>query len=130
MAGRTVLVIGPSDSIGAETARFLVGRGTTVHVTGRSADKLRPVDEAVCGQRRWSTTEAGDGSRWLRQSDASQPKGHGRRSCQRLSSSQSSRKRFRISILFSNTLATWMNWCTPVPDGTVARLRATHGGPR
>jgi NAD(P)-dependent dehydrogenase (short-subunit alcohol dehydrogenase family) len=47
MAGRTVLVTGASDGIGAETARVLASRGATVHVTGRSADKLRPVAEAV-----------------------------------------------------------------------------------
>jgi NAD(P)-dependent dehydrogenase (short-subunit alcohol dehydrogenase family) len=47
MAGRTVLVTGASDGIGAEAARVLAGRGATVHVTGRSADKLRPVAEAV-----------------------------------------------------------------------------------
>ena len=42
MAGRTVLVTGASDGIGAETARVLAAKGATVHVTGRSADKLRP----------------------------------------------------------------------------------------
>lgn len=47
MAGRTVLVTGASDGIGAETARVLAARGATVHVTGRSAEKLRPVAEAV-----------------------------------------------------------------------------------
>jgi NAD(P)-dependent dehydrogenase (short-subunit alcohol dehydrogenase family) len=47
MAGRTVLVTGASDGIGAETARVLADRGATVHVTGRSAEKLRPVAEAV-----------------------------------------------------------------------------------
>ena len=47
MAGRTVLVTGASDGIGAETARALAAKGATVHVTGRSADKLRPVAEAV-----------------------------------------------------------------------------------
>ncbi len=47
MAGRTVLVTGASDGIGAETARVLAARGATVHVTGRSLDKLRPVAEAV-----------------------------------------------------------------------------------
>ena len=47
MAGRTVLVTGASDGIGAETAKVLAGQGATVHVTGRSADKLRPVAEAV-----------------------------------------------------------------------------------
>jgi NAD(P)-dependent dehydrogenase (short-subunit alcohol dehydrogenase family) len=47
MAGRTVLVTGASDGIGAETARALAAQGATVHVTGRSADKLRPVAEAV-----------------------------------------------------------------------------------
>ncbi len=47
MTGRTVLVTGASDGIGAEAARVLAARGATVHVTGRSADKLRPVAEAV-----------------------------------------------------------------------------------
>jgi len=47
MRGRTVLVTGASDGIGAETAKVLAARGATVHVTGRSADKLRPVAEAV-----------------------------------------------------------------------------------
>lgn len=47
MAGRTVLVTGASDGIGAETARVLAARGATVHVTGRSRDKLRPIAEAV-----------------------------------------------------------------------------------
>src|SRR6478752_1399146 len=47
MAGRTVMVTGASDGIGAETARVLAARASTVHVTGRSADKLRPVAEAV-----------------------------------------------------------------------------------
>ena len=47
MAGRTVLVTGASDGIGAETARVLAAKGATVHVTGRSAGKLRPVAEAV-----------------------------------------------------------------------------------
>ena len=47
MAGRTVLVTGASDGIGAEAARVLAEKGATVHVTGRSADKLRPVAEAV-----------------------------------------------------------------------------------
>jgi NAD(P)-dependent dehydrogenase (short-subunit alcohol dehydrogenase family) len=47
MAGRTVLVTGASDGIGAETAKVLASRGATVHVTGRSAEKLRPVAEAV-----------------------------------------------------------------------------------
>ena len=47
MAGRTVLVTGASDGIGAETAKVLAAKGATVHVTGRSADKLRPVAEAV-----------------------------------------------------------------------------------
>ena len=47
MAGRTVLVTGASDGIGAETARVLAAKGATVHVTGRSAEKLRPVAEAV-----------------------------------------------------------------------------------
>ena len=47
MAGRTVLVTGASDGIGAEAAKVLAARGATVHVTGRSADKLRPIAEAV-----------------------------------------------------------------------------------
>lgn len=47
MTGRTVLVTGASDGIGAEAAKVLAGKGATVHVTGRSADKLRPVAEAV-----------------------------------------------------------------------------------
>jgi NAD(P)-dependent dehydrogenase (short-subunit alcohol dehydrogenase family) len=47
MKGRTVLVTGASDGIGAEAARVLAGHGATVLVTGRSADKLRPVAEAV-----------------------------------------------------------------------------------
>lgn len=47
MAGRTVLVTGASDGIGAEAARVLAAQGATVLVTGRSADKLRPVAEAV-----------------------------------------------------------------------------------
>jgi NAD(P)-dependent dehydrogenase (short-subunit alcohol dehydrogenase family) len=47
MAGHTVLVTGASDGIGAEAARVLAARGATVHVTGRSADKLAPVAEAV-----------------------------------------------------------------------------------
>ncbi len=47
MAGRTVLVTGASDGIGAETAKVLAARGATVHVTGRSADKLRPIAEEV-----------------------------------------------------------------------------------
>jgi NAD(P)-dependent dehydrogenase (short-subunit alcohol dehydrogenase family) len=47
MAGRTVLVTGASDGIGAEAARVLAAQGATVHVTGRSAEKLRPVAEAV-----------------------------------------------------------------------------------
>ena len=47
MAGRTVLVTGASDGIGAEAARVLAGKGATVLVTGRSAEKLRPVAEAV-----------------------------------------------------------------------------------
>src|SRR3954451_3715849 len=44
---RTVLVTGASDGIGAEAARVLASKGATVLVTGRSADKLRPVAEAV-----------------------------------------------------------------------------------
>lgn len=47
MTGRTVLVTGASDGIGAEAARVLAARGARVLVTGRSADKLRPVAEAV-----------------------------------------------------------------------------------
>ena len=47
MVGRTVLVTGASDGIGAETAKVLAGRGATVHVTGRSLDKLRPIAAAV-----------------------------------------------------------------------------------
>ncbi len=47
MTGRTVLVTGASDGIGAETARVLAARGATVHVTGRSLEKLRPVAEEV-----------------------------------------------------------------------------------
>ncbi len=47
MAGRTVLVTGASDGIGAETAKVLAARGATVLVTGRSSDKLRPVAAAV-----------------------------------------------------------------------------------
>jgi NAD(P)-dependent dehydrogenase (short-subunit alcohol dehydrogenase family) len=47
MAGRTVLVTGASDGIGAETAKQLAASGATVHVTGRSAEKLRPVAAAV-----------------------------------------------------------------------------------
>jgi len=47
VAGRTVLVTGASDGIGAETARALAAKGATVHVTGRSAEKLRPIAEAV-----------------------------------------------------------------------------------
>jgi NAD(P)-dependent dehydrogenase (short-subunit alcohol dehydrogenase family) len=47
MTGRTVLVTGASDGIGAETARVLARKGATVLVTGRSADKLRPVAEVV-----------------------------------------------------------------------------------
>jgi len=47
MTGRTVLVTGASDGIGAETAKALAAKGATVHVTGRSADKLRPIAEAV-----------------------------------------------------------------------------------
>ncbi len=47
MPGRTVLVTGASDGIGAETAKALASKGATVYVTGRSANKLRPVAEAV-----------------------------------------------------------------------------------
>src|SRR5664279_728244 len=47
MAGRTVLVTGASDGIGAVSAKVLTAKGATVHVTGRSADKLRPVAEAA-----------------------------------------------------------------------------------
>lgn len=47
MTGRTVLVTGASDGIGAVAARELAAKGATVHVTGRSADKLRPIAEEV-----------------------------------------------------------------------------------
>ncbi len=47
MAGRTVLVTGASDGIGAEAAKALAAKGATVHVTGRSETKLRPIAEAV-----------------------------------------------------------------------------------
>ncbi len=47
MAGRTVLVTGASDGIGAVAAKDLAAKGATVLVTGRSADKLRPIAEAV-----------------------------------------------------------------------------------
>ncbi len=47
MTGRTVLVTGASDGIGAEAARVLADRGATVLVTGRSAAKLQPVADAV-----------------------------------------------------------------------------------
>ena len=47
MAGRTVLVTGASDGIGAVAARELAAKGATVHVTGRSAEKLRPIAEEV-----------------------------------------------------------------------------------
>ena len=47
MTGRTVLVTGASDGIGAEAARVLAAKGATVHVTGRSESKLRPIAEAV-----------------------------------------------------------------------------------
>lgn len=47
MTGKTVLVTGASDGIGAVAARELAARGATVHVTGRSAAKLAPVAEAV-----------------------------------------------------------------------------------
>lgn len=47
MNGRTVLVTGASDGIGAEAARTLAAEGATVYVTGRSADKLRPIAEEV-----------------------------------------------------------------------------------
>ncbi|MCW2816714.1 MAG: short-chain dehydrogenase [Nocardioides sp.] len=47
MTGRTVLVTGASDGIGAEAARVLADRGATVLVTGRSAAKLQPVADAI-----------------------------------------------------------------------------------
>ena len=47
LTGKLAVVTGASDGIGAETAKVLAARGATVHVTGRSADKLRPVAEAV-----------------------------------------------------------------------------------
>lgn len=47
MSGKTVLVTGASDGIGAEAARVLGGKGARVLVTGRSAEKLKPVAEAV-----------------------------------------------------------------------------------
>ena len=47
MTGKTVLVTGASDGIGAEAAKVLAGKGATVLVTGRSADKLAPVAKAV-----------------------------------------------------------------------------------
>lgn len=47
MAGRTVLVTGASDGIGAEAARAIAGKGATVWVTGRSAAKLAPIAEEV-----------------------------------------------------------------------------------
>ena len=47
MTGKTVLVTGASDGIGAEAAKVLASRGATVLVTGRSAEKLRPVAQAV-----------------------------------------------------------------------------------
>ena len=47
IAGKTVVVTGASDGIGAEAAKALAGKGATVYVTGRSADKLRPIAEAV-----------------------------------------------------------------------------------
>lgn len=47
LTGRTVLVTGASDGIGAETAKALAAEGATVHVTGRSAEKLRPIAEEV-----------------------------------------------------------------------------------
>lgn len=47
MSGTTILVTGASDGIGAEAAKTLAASGATVLVTGRSADKLRPIAEAV-----------------------------------------------------------------------------------
>lgn len=47
MAGRTILITGASDGIGAESARALADKGATVLVSGRSGDKLRPIAEAV-----------------------------------------------------------------------------------
>ncbi len=47
MAGRTILVTGASDGIGAEAAKVLADKGATVYVTGRSAEKLAPIAEAV-----------------------------------------------------------------------------------
>lgn len=47
MNGRTVLVTGASDGIGAVAARDLAAKGATVYVTGRSAEKLRPIAEEV-----------------------------------------------------------------------------------
>lgn len=47
LAGKTILVTGASDGIGAEAAKVLATRGATVLVTGRSAAKLGPVAEAV-----------------------------------------------------------------------------------
>jgi len=47
MAGRTVLVTGASDGIGAEAARVLASRGARVLVTGRSAEKLAPVADSI-----------------------------------------------------------------------------------
>lgn len=47
LQGRTVVVTGASDGIGAETAKALADQGATVYVTGRSADKLAPIAAAV-----------------------------------------------------------------------------------
>ncbi|MET3962844.1 NAD(P)-dependent dehydrogenase (short-subunit alcohol dehydrogenase family) [Marmoricola sp. OAE513] len=47
LTGKTVVVTGASDGIGAEAAKVLAGKGARVLVTGRSAEKLKPVAEAV-----------------------------------------------------------------------------------